>query len=447
MKFARMVKMIKKILVVLCLLLPIKAEAKLLEMSYFKLSNGLEVAVIENHKAPVVLQMLYYKTGSVNDPLGKGGLAHLLEHMMFRGTKNVADQMFNRLTDENGAENNAYTTYNETGYYEFSDISKLELMMALEADRMVNLNLSEEAFLKERDIVLQERLQRFETKPTPLFYEMLSEMLWQEHPLSHPVSGKVDEIKGLTKEDAQAFYQKWYRPDNALLVLSGDIGVDEAKVLAEKYYGSIKPKNEANASLEYAKPKEMDSTLHLKLKGVEQKRFAMYILLESGAFSKKDVLSLELLGRYLAADDAAYLYDKLVYQEKKLLAIDMGISYDEKLGGTLSFYAIPADMNVFRGDVTQLVLTAAQKGLDELTEEKLTRIKNQMLASTVYLQENPQSAARFAGDMLMNGFNAHEIMHYDEAIEGVGVDDIKQAFEKVMASKVRVSGYLEAKNE
>lgn len=436
--------MIKKFLAVMCLLLPFEAEAKLLDLSYFKLDNGLEVAVIENHKAPVVLQMLYYKTGSVNDPLGQGGLAHLLEHMMFRGTKNVGDQVFNRLTDENGAENNAYTTYTETGYYEFSDISKLELMMALEADRMSNLNLSEKAFLKERDIVLQERLQRFETKPTPLFYEMLNEMLWQEHPLSHPVSGKVGEIKELKREDAKAFYDKWYRPDNALLVLSGDINVEEAKILTKKYYGAIKNKAEAIEKKDYQKPKEMDSTLRLKLKGVEQPRFAMNILLFGGAFSKQEILALELLAQYLAADDAAYLYDKLVYQDKKLLSIDMGVSYDEHLGGNVGFYAIPADRDVFNGDMKELILATVQKGADELTKEKLQKIKNQMLSNTVYMQENPQSAARFAGSMLLNGFKAQEIMFYDEAILKVSVEDVLKVWQKVMASKTRVSGYLEA---
>lgn len=436
--------MIKKFLVAIWLLLPFEAEAKLLDLSYFKLDNGLGVAVIENHKAPVVLQMLYYKTGSVNDPDGKGGLAHLLEHMMFRGTKNVQDQVFNRLTDENGAENNAYTTYNETGYYEFSDISKLELMMALEADRMTGLNLSEEAFVKERDIVLQERLQRFETKPTPLFYEMLNEMLWQEHPLSHPVSGKVNEIRGLQRDDAKVFYQKWYRPDNALLVLSGDISVDEAKVLAEKYYGAIKNEEMTIEPQEYAKPKEMDGILRVKLKGVEQPRFAMYVLLEGGTFSKQEILALELLAHYLAADDAAYLYDQLVYQDKKLLSVDMGVSYDEKLGGTLGFYAIPVEMNVFNGDMSKLLLTTVKNGLAELTEEKLKKIKNQMLSNTVYMQENPESAARFAGAMLMNGYSAQEIMLYDEAILKVSVEDVLKVWQKVMASKTRVSGYLEA---
>ena len=169
-----------------------------MNLSHFTLGNGLEVAVVENHKAPIVLQMLYYKTGSVNDPKGKGGIAHLLEHMMFRGTKRLPDQAFNRLTEEHGAVSNAYTTYNETGYYEFSDIAKLELMMAMEAERMSGLEMDEAAFAKERDVVLQERRQRFETNPVPLFYETLNKILWQGHPLANPVSGSPEEIKALS---------------------------------------------------------------------------------------------------------------------------------------------------------------------------------------------------------------------------------------------------------
>ena len=439
--------MFKKICFAIMLLVPSVVQAKLLDLAYFKLFNGLEVAVIENHKAPVALQMLYYKVGSVQDPKGKGGLAHLLEHMMFRGTKNVKDQMFNRLTDENGAENNAYTTYNETGYYEFSDVSKLELMMALEADRMQNLVLSDEAFLKERDIVLQERLQRFETKPTPLFYEMLNKMLWQDHPLANPVSGSVSEIKGLKKQDAEAFYQKWYRPNNALLVLAGDITLQEAKVLSEKYYGKIGSSIENSEDIEYVFPKAVVNTLRTKIDGVEQPRFAEYVMLEGGHFDKKEILALELLAHYLAADDASYLYDKLVYQDKKLLSVDMGISYDQKLGGSVSFYATPVDEKVFAENMSALIWDAADAGVAQLSEDKLERVKNQVLSETIYMQENPESAARFVGAMLMDGYNADEIMNYDEVIAKVKVDEIVQVWQKVQKAKVRVSGYLEAQKE
>ncbi len=253
------------------------------EIETFTLENGLEVAVIENHKAPVVLQMLYYKTGSANDPKGKGGIAHLLEHLMFRGTTQVADKEFNRLTDLYGAENNAYTTYNETGYYEFADVSKLELMMALEADRMANLDISEEAFAAERNIVLEERMQRFESNPVPLFYETVLKLL---------------------SDDARAFYRKWYRPDNALLVLSGDISLKEAKVLAKKYYGGL----EADAPLEqpvYAAGRAAETFVSMKLKGVEQPRYVSAVRLDAGVLTKKDVLALSLLAEYLAGDDTS----------------------------------------------------------------------------------------------------------------------------------------------
>lgn len=432
----------RKWLVLFCCLLPFSATAELLDLSYFVLDNGLQVAVAENHKAPVVLQMLYYKTGSVNDPKGKGGIAHLLEHLMFRGTKRVPDSVFNRLTDEYGAANNAYTTYDETGYYEFSDISKLELMMALEADRMVNLNISDKAFEKERDIVLEERMQRFETNPVPLFYETMSKLLWQEHPMANPVSGSAAEIKLLTVDDARAFYQKWYRPDNALLVLAGDITPDEAKGLAEKYYGSIRAGQDKLSELEMQKPKEADTAVVMKRSGIEQSRFVSYTRLEPATLSHKDKAALGVLLEYWAGDDTSYLYEKLVYQDKKLLSADMGLSYDDKLGGVFAFYTIPAMAELSLSDIQNMVEAAMQEGLDKLTAEKVEKIKHQELSSTIYLQDNPESTARFIGDMLMGGYTAEEIRNYDELIMSVTLDDVKNAWQKILQNKVRVQGML-----
>ncbi len=433
----------RKIIFLMAVLLPFTASAKLMDLTTFKLDNGMDVAVVENHKAPVVLQMLYYKTGSVNDPKGKGGIAHLLEHLMFRGTKKVPDQMFNRITDVYGAENNAYTTYDETGYYEFSDISKLELMMALEADRMVNLTISDEAFFKERDVVLEERFQRFETQPTPLFYETLNKLLWQDSPQANPVSGSVAEIKALERTDAEAFYKRWYKPNNALLVLAGDITVNEAKTLAAKYYGGLKADKTEPQKTEEIKVKAQDVFIKTKLGDVKQPRFAAYIRLEPDMFNKKEILALDIFAEYLAGDDTAYLYDKLVYEDKKLLSADVGVSYDEKLGGSFSFYATPADNNMPAEEISALYEKEVAKGLTLLTEEKLTQIKNQVLSDTVYLQENPESAARFAGSMLLSGYTTEEIINYDEAIKAVMLEDIKNVFEKLKQAPVKVKGYLE----
>ena len=167
----------------------------------------MEVVVLTNHKVPLGYSKLYYKAGAFNDPYSKGGIAHLLEHLMFRGTKKVKDKEFNRITEEVGASDNAYTTYGHTAYYEFSDISKLELMLALEADRMENLVIRDEVFYKERDVVLEERLQRFETDKATEFYEKLGKLFWDKHLYARPVSGDVEEIKNLEKIDAIDFYE------------------------------------------------------------------------------------------------------------------------------------------------------------------------------------------------------------------------------------------------
>lgn len=436
----------KKWLILLACLLPLRVEAKLLELSYFELDNGLKVAVIENHKAPVVLHQLYYNTGSINDPNGKGGIAHLLEHLMFRGTKQVPDGVFNRLTDEYGAENNAYTTYDETGYYEFSDISKLELMMALEADRMSNLNLTEQAFLKERGIVLEERMQRFETNPVPLFYETMSKILWQEHPLSKPVSGSVTEIKGLQLQDAQNFYQTWYRPDNALLVLSGDITPKEAKEVVKKYYGSIPRGTAKLPQAEINNPKAADTTVVMRRPAIEKSRYVSYVRIEPNTLSHKDEAALGVLLEYLAGDDTSYLYEHLVYGKKKLLSADMGLSYTDKLGGMLAFYTTPADEKMNIDELETLVEDTIKEGFAALKAEKITQIKNQQLATTVYLEENPNSAARFVGGMLMEGYQPDEIENFDELILSITKDDVLAAWKKVMQATVRVQGMLIKEN-
>lgn len=439
--------MMKKIVFLLALLSAVSAEAKLLDLSYFKLNNGLEVAVIENHKAPVVLQMLYYKTGSINDPVGKGGLAHLLEHLMFRGTKEVPDQEFNRLTDIYGASNNAYTTYNETGYYEFSDISKLELMMALEADRMQNLQISDDSFSKERDVVLQERYQRFETQPTPLFYETLHKMLWQEHPLARAVSGSVAEIKNLKKKDVIDFYQRWYRPDNALLLLAGDLTVVEARKLANKYYGTIAVTKPFVRTEEVYALRAMDSFLQMQLENVEQPRFVMMIQLKAGELSYKDEMALDILAEYLCGDDTSFLYDKLVYKGKKLLSADMGVAYDKKVGGTLSFYTVPANNELRPEEIKIMVYDAIAEGIKKLEADKIEKIKNQILSDTVYMLESPEKTARFVGSLLMNGYSAREIELYDESLQAISVEDVRQVWQKVMKSDVRLTGYLKVKEK
>ena len=428
------------------------AQAKLMNLSAFQLDNGLQVAVVENHKAPVVLQQVLYKTGSLYDPKGKGGIAHLLEHMMFRGTDKLPGKMFDNLTQKYGAQSNAYTTYDETGYYEFSDISKLELMMALEAERMAHLKMDEADFLKERGVVLQERKQRFESNPVPLFYESLNKVLWQDHPFASSVGGSEPEILSLTQQDATDFYQAYYRPDNAILILAGNITKDEARILAKKYYGSVENPERSVTSPLFVEPKNIDTDMVVKLDGVQKPRFVQYIRLDGKALSKKDIEALSLLTTFLTGDDTSYVYDKLIYRDKKLLGVDVGFSYCFNVGGTVTFYAIPASEWLYDetpetqlAEIKKLLFKTIDDGVNSLTQEDLDKIKNRMLSDAVYMQENPQSAGRFVGSMLINNYTPEEIMNYDERILAITLDDVLSAWRKVKKSEAKVAGFLVGK--
>lgn len=440
--------MIRKFLLVVCFVFfsaPV-SYAKIIDIHDFVLDNGLTVLVVSNHKAPVGLVKLYYKAGSVNDPLKKGGIAHLLEHMMFRGTKKVRGQDFNIITEKNGADNNAYTTYLHTGYYEFSDISKLELMLALEADRMENLKLDEKVFLKERDIVLEERMQRFETNPITKFYEELNKKFWLEHPFARPVSGEIEEIKNLNLSDAKEFYEKYYNPKNAILVIVGDITKNEAKVLVEKYFGGI-----AKKTLPYKKevitdikPEVVD--WEVELEGVNQPRFVAYWHLEADKFSKKEILALAFLIEFLSGDDTAYLDNKLVYEEKKFLSISLGVDYDETYGGKIAFYVVPLDEKMKLVEIKKIISDEVSKGAGMIREDDVIRIRNEILSNAIYMLENPSSIAGFVGGMKLDGYEVLEIENYDEMIKSISKEDVVKVYNKIKnIDKKEINGLVKVK--
>ena len=436
----------KIILLVVWGLFSFNVNAKVLDVHGFELDNGLKVAVVSNHKAPVGMLKIYYKVGAVNDPVFKGGIAHLLEHMMFRGTKKVKDKEFNLITEENGAVSNAYTTYSHTGYYEFLDVSKLELMLALEADRMKNIVIDDQKFIKERDVVLEERMQRFETNPVTKFYEQLNKVFWQKHPYSRPVSGEIEEIKGLEKQDALDFYKNYYRPDNAIMVIAGDIVFDEARSIVSKYFSNIKNKGNEKKVVEMPKLLASEGAFSMKMDGVNQPRFVSYWHLGNGEFSKKEILALEYFSEYLSGDDTAYLYDKLIYKDKKFLSIGVSVDYDDNLGGKISFFAVPKDGMMSIDEMKDIILGEIEKGIDEISQEKLEEIKSETLSDVVYMLENPQNMAEYVGAMMLGGYSFEEIMNYDEMIKDIEIIDIKNAWNKVLnADRRKIYSYLTTK--
>ena len=206
----------------------------------FSLSNGMQVIVIPNRKAPIVQQVVLYKAGSIDEPKGKGGIAHLPEHLMFRGTYKFKDGKFDELIEFNGGKSNAATSQNYTYYYQLLNIKALELAMFLESDRMHGLKISDDLFKSERDVVFQERKQRMNSDTTSDFWEQYNKLFWGNCPYGESISGTENEIKNITITDIKDFYKKFYTPNNAILILSGDIDKVTAQTLAEKYFGSLK---------------------------------------------------------------------------------------------------------------------------------------------------------------------------------------------------------------
>lgn len=207
----------------------------------FELENGLQAVVIEDHRAPVVTQMVWYRVGSADEAPGETGIAHFLEHLMFKGTDKIPEGAFSKLVAENGGQDNAFTSYDYTAYFQRIAADRLDLVMGMEADRMVNLRLTNEIVLPERDVILEERNSRIENDPGSLFQEQMSATLYLNHPYGSPVIGWRSEMEELTLNDALDFYAAHYSPDNAILVVAGDVDPAEVEAMAKKHFGPIPP--------------------------------------------------------------------------------------------------------------------------------------------------------------------------------------------------------------
>ncbi len=397
------------------------AEAKQFDAEEFFLDNGLHVVVIKNHKAPIVKQMLFYKVGATDELPGKGGIAHLLEHLMFRGTKRVKGQEFNRIAEQNGMESNAFTSQDVTAYHQFVDVSRLELAMFLEADRMQNLAINENDFITERDIVFQERKQRVDNSPVAKFFETVNKTLWQEHPYANPVTGYDTEILNLTPKDAIDFYKRYYVPNNAVLVLSGDIDVETAKKMADKYYGKLKPMEKIQTKFELKKGM-YKAKAEMSTSDVKMERFVKMFVAPSFVQNKKQAYALEILAEYMGGNENSPLYQKMVVRDKT--ALNISVYYDgiARSYGKFVISAIPVSDNT---DVFEKKIDRAwNDALKNFDENDLKEIKQRLKINLIYLKDNPESLAQTVGWMLAVGMNLDDLQQYVEEVDKITLSDV-----------------------
>lgn len=425
---------------VLLMLSTTDAAAKLFEISEFFLPNRMRVLVVENHKAPIAKHMVWYGVGSADEKPGKGGSAHLLEHLMFRGTKAVPDKEFNALMQKNGIESNAFTYFDYTAYHQSLDVSRLELVMYLEADRMQNLHFSPEAFAAERDIVLQERKQVIENKPTSVLVENMLRVLWQTHPYGRPITGTEDEIRNLTAADVTELYKQYYSPENAVLVVSGDVNPKQVYNLALKYYGAVANKAKTPAHTYPELNLSARSNLTMQLPRSQTERLSLFYTAPS--YNRPDgqnIYALDVLAQYLGGGETSYLYKKLVLQQKIAVAVGVDYTYAARSYGSLILQAVPAADKDAKSLQTALT-EALQEAIRRFDEAELTKIKQKMLAGLVYVRDNPDDAAQIVGTLATIGMSAAEIADYADNIAAVTLQDVQRAAKNLLTEQASAIG-------
>ncbi len=421
----------------------VPAQAGVFNPEAFTLENGLQVVVIPNHRSPVVSQMVWYKVGSADDPPGKSGVAHLLEHLMFKGTNVMAPGEYSKILARNGGRENAFTSNDTTAYYQVVAVDRLELVMKLEADRMVNLVLTDADVLPERNVVVEERRARTDNNPAALLDEQMSAALYLNHPYRIPVIGWKHELESLTTEDVLAFYRRNYAPNNAILIVSGDITAEKLRPLAEKYYGPIPARKVAKRVRLKEPPHRAARRVQLRSPQVREPRWGRDYLAPSFASGEKQhAYALEVLNDILAGGATSRLYRSLVVEQK--IAVSAGASYDGDAYdlGTFSFYGQPAagiGMDRFEAAMDAEIAKLLGSGV---TINEVKRAKKRLLAGAIYARDSLRRGARVIGTALTSGQTIDDVETWPEHIKAVTRDRVNEAARAVFKISNSVTGLL-----
>src|SRR5262245_3758903 len=420
------------------------ARALNIEVARFTLGNGMQVVVIPDRRAPVVTQMVWYKVGAADEPQGKAGIAHFLEHLMFKGTAQVPAGEFSRIVRRHGGEDNAFTSQDFTAYYQRIAKDRLDLIMGLEADRMHNLQLTDQAVLPEREVIKEERRQRTDNDPANRLGEQRDAALYLAHPYGKPVIGWMSEMSQLNRDDAIAFYRLHYTPSNAVLVVAGDVDPSEVKGLADKHFGVLANSAQPQARIRTSEPEPVASRrVTLADPQVATPLIQRSYLAPSYRTAKPgEAEALEVLAEVLGGNSTSRLYRSLVVNQQ--VAAQAGASYSgENLdSGNFVIYATPVP-----GGTNEAAEAALDTELDRLaregsTEEEVARARNRLLADTVYSLDSQFRLAYLFGAALTSGRTVEDVLAWDERVRKVTKEDVDRAARAVLQLNRSVTGVL-----
>jgi zinc protease len=387
--------------------------------------------------------MVWYKAGAADEVIGKSGAAHFLEHLMFRGTKAVPPGEFSRIVAQNGGEENAFTTHDYTAYYQSVAADRLELVMKLEADRMANLVISDTVVKPEREVIIEERRMRIGNSPSALFDEQLDTALYLHHPYRIPTIGWESEMHELTAQDEQAFYKRWYAPNNAVLVVAGDVTVEKVKALAEKYFGPV-PSHPVPVRQRVEEPAKVAAArLSMKNPRVTEIQWSRQWLAPSyNRGDTSEAYPLQVLAEVLGGSAASPLYKSLVID--KGLALSAGAYYDPNqfdltnfgFNATLKHGVTVPD---FEAALEDVVKNALEGGI---TAEEVERAKQRMIAAAIYARDSLSGPARIVGTALSLGRTLEDVQEWPDKIAAVTPDQVRAAAKAVIHDDTAVTGVL-----
>ncbi len=414
------------------------------KVTSFFLANGMQVVVIPDHRAPVVTHMVWYRAGSADEPPGKSGIAHYLEHLMFKGTKTTVNGEFSSRVAAIGGQENAFTSTDYTGYFQRITPDVLAEMMALEADRMENLVLTDELIIPERDVVQEERNARTENNPGSLLREAMVAALYQNHPYGIPIIGWQHEVNSLNKDDAIAFYDKFYTPNNAILVVAGDVELDVVKDLAEKTYGKVARRAEPGKRMRPSEPPPRAARrVEMEDARVRTPSFQrLYLVPSYNTAEDGEAEAFEILGELLGGGSTSRLYKSLVIDQK--IATSGGSWYQ---GGSLDdtifgFYGAPGQDTTLADVEAAIDKEIAKLLASGVTEKEVERTKNRLIKQAVFSQDSQSTLARIYGGSLSLGATIEDIESWPKRIRAVTPEAVNAVARKYLKKKRSVTGYL-----
>ena len=408
---------------------PAAVQAEVFERT---LANGLKVIVKEDHRAPVVVQQIWYRAGSMDERTGVTGIAHVLEHLMFKGTKTVPAGQFSRRIAAAGGRENAFTSYDYTAYFQQLHKSRLPLAMQLESDRMHNLNLTAADFAKEIKVVMEERRLRTDDEAHALLHERMMATIYQQHPYRHPVIGWMNDLESLTVGDAKAWYNRWYAPNNATLVIAGDVKAADVFALAQQYYGVI-PRRTLPAPRNFIEPEQIG----VKRMVVKAPAELPHLLMNYHAPTLKDPeqdwkpYALQILAGVLDGNDSARLNKHLVREQQVASGAGAGYHATSRGPSLFTLEATPSEGRTVDDIETALRLEIALLIKDGVSEDELQRVKAQVMAGEVYKRDSLFYQAMQIGQMESIGLGHRAIPVMLEKLNAVTAEQVRQVAEEI----------------